>query len=158
MLNPKDFREHIIKPTLEHLGMYSLAAENLLIGTAVQESGLRHLKQIGGGPALGVYQIEPETHTDLWCNYLSYRTEMMSQVERHAIPHIDTGSQLIGNLYYATAIARIIYYRRPEPLPDADDIEGLAGYWKNHFNTVAGKGTAAAFRLNYKEHCLWATR
>ena len=42
-------------------------------------------------------------------------------------------------------MARLVYRRRPEPLPPASDIPALAAYWKAHFNTVAGKGTATKF-------------
>ncbi|MEE9541175.1 MAG: hypothetical protein V3V85_06750, partial [Candidatus Thorarchaeota archaeon] len=48
------------------------AAVNLLLGTVYQEStinGITHLKQVGG-PALGIYQIEPDTEHDTWENYL----------------------------------------------------------------------------------------
>jgi hypothetical protein len=153
MLNVTQFRQDIIKPTLEHLGMYSQAAENLLIGTAVQESGLRHLRQIGKGPALGVYQIEPATHDDVWSNYLLYRKEMSDRVDQLQTLHLAGSKALIGNLYYATAIARIIYYRRPEPLPEAGDIEALGHFWKAHYNTVKGKGSPHMFKLNYLEYC-----
>ena len=54
-------------------------------------------------------------------------------------------AQLVWNLGYATAMARLVYRRRPEPLPAAEDIPGLAAYWKAHFNTAAGRGTAAKF-------------
>ena len=53
--------------------------------------------------------------------------------------------QLVWNLFYATAIARLIYLRRPQPLPPVGDLPGLAEYWKAHFNTAAGGGTAEDF-------------
>ena len=37
-INAADLVEHVIKPTLDYLGMYSSAAEKLLLGTAAQES------------------------------------------------------------------------------------------------------------------------
>ena len=154
MLNVGDFRRRIIQPTLEHLGMYSQAAENLLIGTAVTESGLRSLTQTGGGPARGLYQIEIATHTDVWANFLSYRDELSAKVDELQAPMFAGERALVGNLYYATAIARIIYHRRPEPLPDEDDIEGLGSYWKDHYNTANGKGSRHMFTLNYMEYCL----
>jgi hypothetical protein len=53
--------------------------------------------------------------------------------------------QLAWNLGYATAIARLVYYRRPEPLPHADDLAGLARYWKVHFNSHLGAGAPEDF-------------
>lgn len=58
------------------------------------------------------------------------------------------------NLRFATAMARIHYWRVPEPLPDADDIDGLARYWKQHYNAPLGHGTAEQFAENYRTHAL----
>ena len=41
---------------------------------------------------------------------------------------------------------------RPEPLPEAQDVEGLAEYWKQHFNTPRGAGTVTRFVAAYREH------
>lgn len=144
-MNPNDFRFQVIRPTLNRLGLWSAAAELLLLGTALAESGLRWLRQKGGGPALGVYQIEPATHRDIWANYLAYRPEQRARVAalRAAAPEPEV--QLMTNLAYATAIARLVYRRRPEPMPAADDLAGLAGYWKAHYNTALGAGAPEDF-------------
>ena len=57
---------------------------------------------------------------------------------------------LATDLAYACAMARIHYLRKPEPLPAHDDIEGLARYWKEHYNTFLGKGTVEEFVHNYR--------
>lgn len=153
MLNVQHFRDHVIRPTLHHLGLWSESAENLLLGTALVESGLRHLVQLGGGPALGVYQMEPETHDDIYLNYLRFRPIRMEQVVLMAAPGDDEHDwlerdnldwlcqQLIWNLGYATSIARIHYLRVPSPLPPHDDVEAQAKYWKAHYNSNLGNGT-----------------
>lgn len=143
MINARQFRDLVVRPSLQEINLWSQAAENLLVGTAIQESGLVYLKQLGGGPALGVYQIEPATHADIWKNYLSLRPD--SRIQRRP------DWSLITDLAYATAIARLVYYRRPEPLPAADDVEGLGQYWKDHFNTHLGAGRPAEFILKYRE-------
>ena len=104
---------------------------------------MRRLHQVDG-PALGIFQIEPATHADVWANYLAYRENLAGRVASLASeqPRLD---QLVWNLAYATAIARLIYYRRPEPLPAADDLAGLARYWKAHFNTALGAGSVEDF-------------
>lgn len=151
MINVDHFRTEIVRPTLEAAMLWSPAAENLLVGTAIQESGLRYLRQLEDGPALGVYQIEPATHADLWENYLSYRSELSHRVNWFLADLPSAEEQLVTNLAYATMIARLVYYRRPEPLPDADDIDGLATYYKQHFNTPLGKATPAEWALKYRE-------
>ena len=80
MLYPRQFRERVVRPTLEVLRLHSRSAENLLLGTAYQESRLRHLHQLHGGPALGLFQIEPCTHEELWRSYLVYRRERAKRV------------------------------------------------------------------------------
>ncbi len=151
MLHLPDLRDYVIIPTLKELGMYSPAAVNLLMGTAVQESKLTYLKQIGG-PALGIYQMEHETYLDIWRNYLEYKPQIIWHLEE------EISEQMVYDLAYATIMARIHYWRRPEPLPDKDDVEGLAKYWKQWWNSPLGKGTVPQFVLNYnryvKEHAL----
>lgn len=86
MLDVGDFRELVVRPSLIHLQnwdrrLWTEAAENLLIGTALQESGLRHLRQMHGGIALSVYQIEPATALDVWDNFLSRHPRCAEIVE-----------------------------------------------------------------------------
>lgn len=152
MINSYHLRHYVIKPTLEIIG-WSLAAENLLMGTAAQESQLGfYLKQING-PALGIFQIEPATHKDVWANYINYRPELknkLAQIVTIKSPEwLET--HLVTNLAYSAAIARIIYMRAPEKLPDANEIEGMARYWKKYYNTDLGKGTVEEFKNNYKK-------
>ena len=150
-MDPLQFRVEVVRPVLVHLGLHSAAAENLLVGTALHESGgLRWLRQLGGGPAFGVYQIEPSTHDDIWRNYLHFRPKLNDRVARLAAHQPTRPEQLIPNLAYATAIARVHYLRVPARLPDAGDLGGLALYWKRHFNTPAGAGTAAGFVESYR--------
>ena len=54
----------IAKETLEKMGMYSEDALNLVMETGMAETGFKHLKQMGGGPArvlpgraLGYYRL-----------------------------------------------------------------------------------------------------
>ncbi len=150
-MDPSQFRVEVVRPVLVHLGRHSAAAENLLVGTALHESGgLRWLRQLGGGPAFGLYQIEPSTHDDIWRNYLRFRPRLNDRVARLAANEPTRPEQLITNLAYATAIARVHYLRVPASLPDADDLGGLARYWKRHFNTPKGAGTTAAFIDTYR--------
>lgn len=145
MINIYDLRDMVVRPCLKRLRAWSHAAERLVIGTALAESviyGETRLRQVRG-PALGIYQMEPETHFDIWQNYLDYRTELA----RLVLNNRRSGREeyLANDLDYATALCRIHYLRVPEPLPDADDIGGLAAYWKEHYNTHLGSGTIDGF-------------
>lgn len=163
MINPVQLQEHIIVPTLTAMDMYSPAAVNLLMGTAMQESHCgKYLVQLGGGPALGIFQVEPATAQDIIFRYLKKRPQLCkrfdagwSGVNKEPINWQDVElkqvcKELVGNLHFATAMARIRYWMVPEPLPAADDIAGLAAYWKTHYNTHLGRGTEAEFIDNYQ--------
>ena len=79
MINLNQFRDEIVAPTLKEIGLYSKAAERLVIGTGLTESRLEYVKQIGG-PALGLYQCEPSTHKDIWDNYLIYNLPLAKKL------------------------------------------------------------------------------
>jgi len=150
MLDIAQFRQNIVRPVLTDLGLHSLAAENLVVGTAVQESNLHYLRQLGQGPARGLYQMEPRTHDDLWASYIVYRAELRRRIEAFLVKDQDRHAQLAWNLAYATAMCRVHYARVPERLPEASDVQGLARYWKQYYNTPRGRGTVAEFADKYE--------
>ena len=69
-LDATQLARYIIRPTLEYIGWRSPASERLVLGTAITESRLRFIRQLGSGPALGIYQMEPATFRDINANYL----------------------------------------------------------------------------------------
>lgn len=152
--NPTQFRELIIRPTLKYLEpeiLYSEEAEDLLFMTAAHESLLgTYLKQVNG-PALGVYQMEPATHTDIWVNFLEYRDELAWALDDLLTDRSDEdySDSLVFDLRYATAMARVHYYRVPEALPKKSEfktnvsyLKALSEYAKKYYNTELGKATA----------------
>lgn len=132
----------MVKQILEHIGLYSPSAEELLLLTAATESISGHyFYQLNNGPAKGIFQMEPATEQDCWDNFLSYRTNELYYSRIRDLYIISLGpDNLIYNLAYQIAMARIRYYRVPAPLPTQDDIQGLAQYWKDHYNTYLGAG------------------
>lgn len=166
-LDPHHLIEEIIEPVLRRMGMHSPAAVNLMFGTAVQESRLTWLCQLGGGPARGIYQIEPATAKDIVTRYAGQRPHIRARIGAalHGLLPPDVAwdenwteaddaaleFRLVSDLAFQTAIARVRYWMVPLPLPDPDDVEGLAHYWKSNFNTPAGHGTVGQFVLNYRE-------
>lgn len=145
---PQVFLSKIIEPVLCNLkGVpFSSTASQLLLGTAIKESGnFKYRKQIRG-PALSYFQIEPETHDDIWENYLKYRPNLASTVKTFlSNPNADKLFELENNDNYTVVIARISYKRAPEPLPMLDDLSSMAKYWKKYYNTPLGKGTIKGF-------------
>lgn len=151
-IHPDQLRVYVVRPVLEELGLHSRAAENLVLGTAAQESKMGHyVHQLGGGPALGIFQMEPFTHDDIWENYLDHIAPLADKVLAAGRVQSADSEQLVGNLRYAAAMCRIHYWRIPAGLPGADDVPALAAYWKRYYNTELGRGTPAEFIANYRK-------
>lgn len=126
----------------------------LLMLTAAVESNLgQYIRQKGGGPALGIFQMEPDTEQDIWRNYIANRKELDWSVVDYCT-NIQDDSELEWNLAYAILMARIHYLRKPGKIPPADDIEGLADYYKRHYNTHLGKSTVEKAIVKYNKYCL----
>lgn len=148
MFKHGQFCEYVIRPALEEVGLYSESAEQLLLGTACSESHLgTYLHQVKG-PALGVFQMEPATHDDLWKNYLAYKSDLSEKIES-LIPSRQWGfpdpELMVTDLRYAAIMARLLYRRSPLALPEADDWYGHAAMWKKVYNTHLGAGTEEKF-------------
>lgn len=150
-MNSKQLREFIIRPVLNHLGAYSVDAENLLVGTACQESHCgEYIAQLYDGPACGIYQMEPATAKDIFDNYLKYKPELDAKVMDYYIPELTLNENLRGNLFFATAMCRVHYLRQKGAIPNS--LEGQALYWKDTYNTKLGKGTVIEYVNNYKKY------
>lgn len=153
MLDPTQFRNEVVRPALETMRMHSPAAENLVLCTALAESRLTWLRQHGDGPALGVYQIEPATFWDIYNRYLGTRPKIMECL-RPLMNGEEPLRQLVTNLAFATAICRLRYWMDPQPLPAADDAEGMGATWKRVYNTHLGAGDPAHFAAIYRQYVL----
>jgi len=155
-IDVKQLRKYVIQPSLKHIGLYSAAAENLLVLTAAQESQAgKYIHQLGNGPACGIFQMEPATHDDIWRNYLEYKPVLRETISNLDLPNlwgsaIGTAQEMCGNMYYAAAMCRLHYLRVPTPLPNEHDTPALALYWKRWYNTPLGSGTAQQAIDNYR--------
>jgi len=135
----------VIRPALSKINLWSPSAEELVLGTAIVESGLTYLRQWGDGPALGLWQVEPSTQNDLYTNFLNYRPELGSKLIELRAAGLSLDENLATNLMYGAAVCRLCYYRKPDALPEAGDIEGQAAFWKQHYNTIFGAGTVSKY-------------
>lgn len=154
-MNPQQLREQVIRPTLKRIGLWSQAAEDLILGTACQESHCgKYLRQLGCAGAIGafgVWQMELATARDIYDNFLRYKPDLKAKVESLRNPNQELTESLTTNLMYACAMCRIHYLRVPEPLP-VGTIESLAKYYKKHYNTIKGKATEQEFINNWNKY------
>lgn len=152
-ISVEDLREGIIVPTLQEMKLCSPAAVELLVGTVAHESlgghYLRQRTQQGIGPAVGIYQMEPATMKDLWENFVRFRGHLREQIPvSHSPVAWPDPSRLVWDLKYATIWARWNYFRAPDPLPDVNDIRGLADYWLRYW-CKGCKGSVSQWMADY---------
>lgn len=150
-MNAKQLADYVVSPVLRDLGMSGDPAYQLMLGTAAQESmGFEYIHQIGGGPAMGLWQMEPAAHRDIVANYLEYRPELAAKVFRASGCSGFDSNNLLKNLSYACAMARVHYYRVPAAIPTT--LDGQARYWKEHYNTHLGKGSEEEYVDNFNRY------
>lgn len=136
------------------LGHANKAEVSLLLGTAAVESFFSYRKQIGGGPARGLWQMEVATARDIFENYLEYRPELRDKLIRlwldlDTIPFwVPTDNDIERHLEssddFGCGMARLKYLRDPDRIPET--VVGQSEYWKRVYNTPQGKGTAVKYR------------
>jgi len=131
---------------------YSAEARELLMMTAAIESNLGdYVRQHGGGPARGIFQVEKLTENDVH-RWLGRPVNAKLKEKIHKLagdppPGIDPAQ---FDLDYQIALARCFYRMKPEALPtvkmvedrpDYDSIVRMARYYKKWFNTYLGAST-----------------
>lgn len=145
---PGDLLDKVIRPAIAALGEPpNPDLEAQLLRTCAQEThlGMQRVQE-GGGPALGIFQIEPATCNDIWQNWLMFRPTMRTKVEA-VLGDGDHVAALVDNDIYSCMIARLKYLRSPLAIPPAADIEAQAGIYLHVFN-AGGKATAQQFIAN----------
>jgi len=153
-INKQQLLEHVIYPVINALGFdegNEKGSAALILYTGQQESQCgAYIKQVGGGPALGLMQIEPATHSDMHNNWLSYRHHVYPKIFN--VSGIDSDVELstleemlIYNLRYSVAIARCIYRRSPLAIPEFGDDEAMWDIYKISYNSFMGAATREEF-------------
>lgn len=157
MINATDIVFAVIKPALQNLGMLSPAGVALLAGTCAAESGVGNyllqstyvpgsdLTAFKGG--LGLFQMQIDDHDDIITNFLPGNAIIKQNLVTTCVKFDPL--KLISDLNYAAMFCRVHYLRNSQPLPTWDDVNGLANYWKTHYNSSKGAGDIAHFVNNY---------
>jgi hypothetical protein len=136
MLNVEQIRNFVIQPSLQAIGLASKEAVELLVGTALIESGLTQLAQRPTSIALGLWQMENPTYTSLLAfldDSQHFKQSILDFLAMKDLPR--SYGFLAGNLYASCIFARLKYYTIDEPLPQASDVRGLSNYWGKYYNT-----------------------
>lgn len=133
--------------------LYSPDAEEIMLMIAAHESGLgKHLRQLGGGPGCGLFQVELRTMRDNYTHFITARDDLsrqISEVSGVSRPSEFQGEeQLTYNPIFGAIHARLWLYRRPGNLPPAHDLPAMAAYCKDHYN-VSGAATPEKYLTDY---------
>lgn len=127
---------------LSGMAVDSPEAIELIFETAKVESKLYQRKQLGGGPAIGLWQMEEDTYNDIQENFIGYRPKLKKTLD----VMFGSGRQfqdMRNNDEYAIVMARLVYWRAPGAIPSTK--EGRAHYWKKYYNTEEGKGSVLKY-------------
>jgi len=155
-MDSQQLLDHIIKPTLKYMdGNYdSLNARMLLLSTSAIESNCGHyIKQVGG-PALGPWQMEPDTENDILANCDALRDKhFLVKVNRLALG-IPYENDLTVCPMYACAMARLKYSMDKDALPHHSDKYAIYVYYKRIFNTELGASTWDKFKIAWDQNGL----
>lgn len=160
-MDAQQLHDYIIKPTLKYMGeSYNTEeARFLSLGTSAIESDCGHFIKQVNGPALGIWQMEPETHDDIWNNCDALKDEVFAyrirQLRISPINRFDHDLQV--SPMYACAMARLKYSMDPHALPKynggtALDLDMFYRYYKRVYNTHLGASTFQKWLVKIQEH------
>ncbi len=147
-----------IRPALQALEPiipHTLAAENLVLGTAAHESaGFTCRVQWGGGPARGLFQMEHVTFRDLYDRYLGQRPVLRRKIDA-LWPNdgSDPWLQITENDRFAAAMCRVRYWDSAAKISfDPRDVFEMSRCWSQFYNTRRDPMLEAQFVANYRRN------
>lgn len=147
-MKPQVLVDYIIKPSLAHLATIKLKADSpasrqfMLAVAAIESRCGEYFKQMGNGPALGIWQVEPATSDDIYEHYLSGEIDLRDCIDSMMVQVWHPGvQQHIVSPMYNCAIARMCVYRQADPMPDFGDKDGMWSLYKKYFNSSLGAST-----------------
>ncbi len=170
----------LIQLVLEEYGLYSRDAEEILMLTCAAESNMgQYIKQVGGGPALGIFQCEPNTLNWAWNKACDMRDKIELSVEwdrlvedmppmtlkkqkdwvyksnkfLNKLRYKDIENDFIFCLSYQIIMCRLVYYfKTSKALPSYKDVQGMAEYYKKYYNSILGAATVEGTIKKYNKY------
>ena len=119
----------------------------LLMETSAVESSRGYIVRQVGGPARGIFQMEPTTERCMrsWLkdNFPRVHDEVMAFYDKKKSPEWN----LTHNVPYNVAMSTAYYWRRmgDSLAGNITTLEDRAKVWKTHYNTYLGKGSIAGY-------------
>jgi hypothetical protein len=158
-INCSQLKTVIVEPALNCIGLFSDAAVNLLLGTTAQETLMgRYIVQTDIAPfdgGIGIYQMQQKTYDYIWDRRIEASVAMKAKIKLYlGYDGKPMAARMASDLALATIMARLYYANNLEMLPEANDLKGLARYYKIYWNTMSGSATEDQFIANYKEYVI----
>lgn len=121
-----DFKAMCTEALLD-FGMHSDHCVELLAMICAHESlGGKFRRQVGGGPALGIFQIEPITHNSIWDNSDTIKSRAMRLGIKEDVRKLESDDK------YSIFVARHYLAQDVSPLPKTPD--AMAKFCKSYWN------------------------
>ncbi len=144
MLKPLNFPRFISHTAQYYTRMGRYSPESVLASTMVvahESTGGTHWVQ-KNGPALGIIQMEPDTHesTWKWCDNIQLLADKMGITKNV--------NQLVSSLDYNLFMMRCRFLMDTNPFPK--DIRSMAEYLKDYWNSAEGKASANKYLTDYQ--------
>lgn len=155
MINHTQLRQYVIKPPLLAIGHYSPEDEEMLMSICSQETedGFYLHQTVGGkNAALGIFQMQPDTHDDIWEKLKDSHIFSFKIMKTLNFDEKPTADMMVYNLWYAAIMARLFWLHVKQPMPAINDSEGRWELYKKYWNTVKGKATKEEFMANYQRY------
>lgn len=112
-------------------------AKDMIIETAIAETGLGQIEDKTVGAGMGLTQFDELPFNDIRDRSIKSRPKILKDLGVDiSLVHWD---DLRYNQFLALLFTRLLYKPVNEDIPAT--IEERAAYWKEHYNTKAGKGT-----------------
>jgi hypothetical protein len=155
-MNKEQLVNLVVIPTLKEIAK-GIGAKPVLAITMIiahESKGGNYLKQIGGGPALGIIQMEPTTHDSIWDNGDSIwdNAFLMGIVTKDEFDNKrqPLAGRLIYDLRYNVFMARQYLFMDTAPLPSTP--YQMSAYLKDYWNSAGGAADSNSYLRDYE---LW---
>jgi hypothetical protein len=161
-MNAQQMLDVVITPTLTLMakhGKYdTIHAKMLMLATLAVESDMGLYSRQIEGPAVSIFQIEPETIFSIAKEWDAF-PKMIPIIQSISMLHMSPNSDRLVtecevNSRLACLIARGKYAMDKGRIPSFDDKEGLYEYYKRIYNTGAGATTWSKWCEAWKKHGL----
>lgn len=125
-------------------------ADKLILGTIAQETHMgTYPDSTPGEKGIGLCQFDKIAYEDVILNTKEYKKKKILKEFGIDINKV-TYKELEFSPVLSIIFCRLKYQRVPDviPLP----LEGMASYWKEHYNSFLGAGSPEDFISNYKKY------